>query len=557
MHRLLHMLIICVAMGSLGRSGDAPAKGRSPKAFRVVGYLPTYRMKAVQKSWAKYVTDIIYFSIEPKVSGEVDTSKLNAEHLKQIQALAKDKKIRVSICVGGWGRSNNFAAVATNVQRRRKFIAELLALCKKHKFAGVDFDWEFPRGKDQEQGYTDLLVETRAAFKPHKLLVTVAVGSGHRLRKEAYQAVDFVHLMSYDHGGRHATYEQSVADVKRHLAFGVPREKLCLGVPFYGRKIKNRNDAKAYSEIVRSHRPATSADEAGGYYFNGIDTIRKKTRHALKSKLAGIMIWELGQDTVDGSSLLQAIGKTIREDWMIVAHRGASKDAPGNTIPAFKRAWEQGADAIEGDFHLTKDGQIVCIHNADTKAVTGKKLIVASSTLEELQRLDMGSRKGVKFKGTAIPTIAEVFATIPAGKKIYIEIKCGVRIIPPLLNEIEKSGLKAEQVVVISFSTDVIREIKKKAPQLKANWLCSIKKDKAGTFKPTVESVLKTLKEIGADGLSSSKNVVNEKYIRRVMDAGYGYHVWTVDDVATAKRFFQWGAGSVTTNVPGEIRKGL
>jgi glycerophosphoryl diester phosphodiesterase len=54
-------------------------------------------------------------------------------------------------------------------------------------------------------------------------------------------------------------------------------------------------------------------------------------------------------------------------EMMIVAHRGASRDAPQNTIPAFKLAWQQGADAIEADFHLTKDGHIVCIHDGNTK----------------------------------------------------------------------------------------------------------------------------------------------------------------------------------------------
>ena len=75
----------------------------------------------------------------------------------------------------------------------------------------------------------------------------------------------------------------------------------------------------------------------------------------------------------------------------LVAHRGASADAPENTIPAFQLAWEQGADAIEGDFHLTADGHIVCIHDEDTQKVAGKKLIVPESTLADLRKLDVGA----------------------------------------------------------------------------------------------------------------------------------------------------------------------
>jgi glycerophosphoryl diester phosphodiesterase len=75
----------------------------------------------------------------------------------------------------------------------------------------------------------------------------------------------------------------------------------------------------------------------------------------------------------------------------IVAHRGASADAPENTLPAFELAWKQGADAIEGDFHLTRDGKIVCIHDYDTQRVSGSKRVVKDSTLDELRALDAGA----------------------------------------------------------------------------------------------------------------------------------------------------------------------
>ena len=104
-------------------------------------------------------------------------------------------------------------------------------------------------------------------------------------------------------------------------------------------------------------------------------------------------------------------------DPLIVAHRGSSFEAPENTLPAFRLAWEQGADAIERDFLLTKDDQIVCIHDASTKRLSDKNLVVSKSTFEELRALDVGAWKHEKFKGTKIPTISEVFATIPKGKK--------------------------------------------------------------------------------------------------------------------------------------------
>ena len=79
---------------------------------------------------------------------------------------------------------------------------------------------------------------------------------------------------------------------------------------------------------------------------------------------------------------------------LVVAHRGASRDAPENTLAAFKLAWEQGADAIEGDFLLTKDNKIVCIHDKSTGRLADRKLIVKESTLSQLRELDVGLGKG-------------------------------------------------------------------------------------------------------------------------------------------------------------------
>ena len=109
----------------------------------------------------------------------------------------------------------------------------------------------------------------------------------------------------------------------------------------------------------------------------------------------------------------------------IVAHRGASFDAPENTLAAFRLAWEQGADAVEGDFYLTADQQIVCLHDKDTKRTAPNQTsrVVSKSTLAELQQLDVGSWKAEKYKGEKIPTLQEVLKVIPANKKILIEIE--------------------------------------------------------------------------------------------------------------------------------------
>ena len=236
-----------------------------------------------------------------------------------------------------------------------------------------------------------------------------------------------------------------------------------------------------------------------------------------------------------------------------MAHRGASQDAPQNTIPAFKLAWGQGADAIEGDFQLTKDGHVVCIHDKDTNKVANANLVVSDSTLAELRQVDVGVRKRKAFEGTRIPTIAEVFATIPKQKKIYIEVKCGPEIIPALQREIDHSGLTNDQVVVISFNQAVIREFKAKAPQQQAFWLCSFRKNEAGVMGPPLQQVLTTLKRIQADGLSSNIDVPHA-VIEAVQQQGYEWHVWTINDLEKARRMTALGAKSITTDVPSLLK---
>ncbi|NJL18973.1 MAG: hypothetical protein HC901_01285 [Bdellovibrionaceae bacterium] len=87
----------------------------------------------------------------------------------------------------------------------------------------------------------------------------------------------------------------------------------------------------------------------------------------------------------------------------LIAHRGASHQAPENTLPAFRMAWQEEADGIETDIHLTRDGRLACIHDADTQRITGTNLVVAESTFTELQALDAGSWKGPQWTAPASP----------------------------------------------------------------------------------------------------------------------------------------------------------
>lgn len=243
---------------------------------------------------------------------------------------------------------------------------------------------------------------------------------------------------------------------------------------------------------------------------------------------------------------------------LMVAHRGASAAAPENTLPAFELAWELGADAIEGDFHLTKDGEIVCFHDEDTMGMTGTKTVIAETTLAELREMDVGGWKGDSWKDTPMPTLPEVLATVPDGKKIYVEIKCGPEIIGPLFEVIKASGLAREQIVIISFNSEVIQGVELFAPDIKTYWLRTLEKTADGGVEPAAEQLLKILKIIKADGLSGKGiDELSQAYIDTIRQGGFEFHVWTINDVATAKRFADMGVGSITTKHPDRIGHAL
>lgn len=235
---------------------------------------------------------------------------------------------------------------------------------------------------------------------------------------------------------------------------------------------------------------------------------------------------------------------------MIVAHRGASDDAPENTLEAFRLAWLQDADSIEGDFRLTKDGQIVCIHDEDTFRTCDEKLIVAESTYAELSQLNASANFKGDLAPQSIPLLGEVFKTIPDNKGIYIEVKCGPEIVPTLINSIVDSNLRKEQISIIAFDNQVIRAFKSIAPHIKAYWLYDMNETVSS------DELLGVLRDIKADGLSSN-NKNSQELVNSITKAGFEYHSWTIDDIQTAEQLLKWGATSITTNKPGYLKQQL
>jgi len=244
----------------------------------------------------------------------------------------------------------------------------------------------------------------------------------------------------------------------------------------------------------------------------------------------------------------------------VIGHRGASADAPENTLAAFNLAWERGADGVEGDFYLSSDGHIVCIHDRDTERVSGLKYKVSETSFADLRKLDVGTWKDEKWQGEKIPTLEEVLATVPTGKKLFVELKVGPEIVKPLERVLAASSLRPEQIIIISFNEETIQACEKLMPHLRSHWLTGYKEQEDGSWKPTPKTVAATLERIGADGLGSHANLdfVDKAFFDQFRAAGEDeFHVWTVNKLDVAQRYQKLGAWSITTDRPGWLRKQL
>jgi glycerophosphoryl diester phosphodiesterase len=243
----------------------------------------------------------------------------------------------------------------------------------------------------------------------------------------------------------------------------------------------------------------------------------------------------------------------------IIAHRGASDEAPENTLAAVNLAWRQRADAVEVDVYQSKDGRIVVLHDGTTKRTAGVDKPVTEQTLAELKALDAGTWKAKRWAGERIPTLAEVLATIPKGRRMFVEIKCGPAIVPELQAVVKASKKSPQQIVFISFSPEACSAVKRALPAHAVYLLCGFRKDeKTGRWLPTAEELMALARNAKLDGVDlGAAEPMNADLVAKIKAAGLGVFVWTVDDVGLAKSLVKAGVDGITTDQPGSLRKQL
>ena len=241
----------------------------------------------------------------------------------------------------------------------------------------------------------------------------------------------------------------------------------------------------------------------------------------------------------------------------LIAHRGESVDAPENTLPAYKTAVERGF-GFECDIYLSKDGRVFTFHDRDLKRTSGgvnKKKCADAMWAGELENIDVGSWgkwKGSKFAGTRPALLEEVLALARDGRQIYVEVKTGPEIVPAVKKVFEgQTNATPGNVLFIAFNRETCKALKAQMPEYKV-YLLTYATTYWGKDAPpiTPKFLLDGLKETGADGVDCmyKPGIVTKELIKAVKDAGYEFHVWTVDNLADTLEAFRRGVQTVTTN---------
>jgi glycerophosphoryl diester phosphodiesterase len=230
----------------------------------------------------------------------------------------------------------------------------------------------------------------------------------------------------------------------------------------------------------------------------------------------------------------------------IIGHRGASYLAPENTVASAKLAWELGADAVEADIYLSKDNKIMAIHDSNTKRTSGKSYTIKETNSDTLRKLDAGSFKDAKYKGEKIPFLEEIIRTVPAGKELVIEIKCGSEVLPYVRDVIDKSK-KDIKIVFIGFDIQTISDTKKAFPHNSCYWLCS--------DRELLNKNINLVSVAGLDGISLSYSIIDDKVANQSKELKLELFSWTVDSPAEAKRLISLGVKGITTNRPGWLKE--
>lgn len=241
---------------------------------------------------------------------------------------------------------------------------------------------------------------------------------------------------------------------------------------------------------------------------------------------------------------------------LVISHRGANRYAPQNTLPAFQKSVELGADGFETDVHITKDGKVVLCHNYTIDETSDGCGEISKKTLEELKGYDFGKYFSDKFKGTKIPTIDEFLSLVETTdiSVLNIEIKspkeAETAIVSETIKAVKEHGL-FDRLLISSFDPKILVEAKKLDKNCKTGFLYA---PNHTIFFKMAHKPVAFCKEIGADALHPFHLLVNDKYVKKAHEAGIMVNPWTVDTEKAIDAMIDLGVDGIITDFPDVVK---
>ena len=233
---------------------------------------------------------------------------------------------------------------------------------------------------------------------------------------------------------------------------------------------------------------------------------------------------------------------------LVIGHRGAMGYRPENTLVSYAHALELGADWIELDVHLTKDGQLAVLHDEKVDRTTNGTGLVKDHTMAELKQLDAGAKFASEYAGERIPTLDEVLAwAAERGTVVDIEIKNA----PVFYEGIERAVVEAlgrtgmtERAIVISFDHPAVKRVKGINPRIATGVLYAGRPVDGVTLA----------RQANADALLPQWSYVRAEDVRAAHAAGLAVAPWATSDPEILRKLIADGVDAIGTNHPDVLR---
>ncbi|HEX9400425.1 MAG TPA: glycerophosphodiester phosphodiesterase [Anaeromyxobacter sp.] len=237
---------------------------------------------------------------------------------------------------------------------------------------------------------------------------------------------------------------------------------------------------------------------------------------------------------------------------LVLGHRGASAEAPENTLAAFRLAIAQGADGVELDVWRCATGEVVVAHDEDLVRVGRSPLRLPDAPLAALRAVDVGAWKGERFRGEAIPLLSEVLAALPDAV-VNVELKSrgapDLGLAQAVAEVIWRAGAGG-RVIVSSFDWRLVAAFRLASPGVATGLLF----EDAHAWRLRTFLAVRSLRPAA---VHPDRVLATDARVRRWAARGLAVNVWTVDDPAEAARLARAGATAIITNVPGRVRAAL